>query len=522
MRREIGSLLAGFIGWGTLRRNEWWAVFGAGACLGAALLGMKLLLTEPAAGNPQGGADRYVYMAAPGRTGDERLVDTEFCRDTLKAGAAVRAGQAGGCAHKAGDEPSVPGGASGLGAGERREAGNGRSAEHNAGGTTGAGTVEGSGAAGERASRPAVEGLAGAAGEGAAGSAGEGTIGAAGEGTAGEGSAAEGTAGNGSSGEASAGRTEKPTAGQTEKPAAERPDQELDKLQIRVYLTGERRVEQVPLETYIVGVLAGEMPADFEPEALKAQAIAARTYILRRLAGNDTEDTARYRADVTDTVQHQVYVSKARLDAEWASKAKQADLKKLKRAAEETKGLIVTYGGEPIEAVFFSTSNGYTENSEEYWEQEMPYLRSVASPWDKTLSPRFEQQLSLDLSSFYRLIGLSGSKAKGKPSIKIKERTEGNRVKRLTVNGAEFTGREMREKLGLASTEFKWKIGDDEIVFTTYGSGHGIGMSQWGANGMAKEGASAEDIISHYYTGAEVEQASKLPELLSKMNIPHV
>ncbi|MDQ6420933.1 stage II sporulation protein D [Paenibacillus sp. LHD-117] len=284
----------------------------------------------------------------------------------------------------------------------------------------------------------------------------------------------------------------------------------LEGVRVRVYLNDTGKVETVPIETYVIGVLAGEMPIDFELEALKAQAVAARTYIVRRLAAADN-DMARKGADVSDTIQHQVYVSKSELARRWSGEAKSANLAKLKRAVQETEGLVITYEGEPIEAAFFSTSNGYTENSEEYWTLTLPYLRSVASPWDKELSPRYEQEETMKLSQFYRLMGITGKAAGSKPALKVIERTEGKRIKEMKINGKLFTGREVRERLGLASSQFSWKIGRGTITFTTYGLGHGVGMSQWGANGMAKGGGKAADILLHYYTGTRVEQASKLP-----------
>ncbi|RJE85693.1 stage II sporulation protein D [Paenibacillus sp. 1011MAR3C5] len=282
----------------------------------------------------------------------------------------------------------------------------------------------------------------------------------------------------------------------------------LDNQRVRVYLTERKKVESVPLETYVMGVLAAEMPIDFELEAMKAQAIAARTYIVRRLS---SAAMASERADVLDTVQHQAYLSKDELGKRWKGQDKTVNLSKLKRAVDETRGFILTYDGEPIEAAFFSTSNGFTENAEDYWTQSLPYLRSVESPWDAEISPRYEAETSFSKKELYRALGLKGKAASSKLTIHVAKRTEGNRIKEVVINGKSFSGREVREKLGLASSHFSWKIEDDEIVILTYGLGHGVGMSQWGANGMAQEGRSASDILMHYYTGTKVEQASKLP-----------
>jgi stage II sporulation protein D len=306
----------------------------------------------------------------------------------------------------------------------------------------------------------------------------------------------------------------------SEKPAAVKPlasgaEGPLDKVQVKVYLSAKKKVEKVPLETYVLGVLAGEMTADFELEALKAQAIAARTYIVRKLSSASDEALKKKGADVTNTIQHQVYIPRKELLERWPGGADSEPFKKLEQAVAETRGLIITYNGGPIEAAFFSTSNGYTENSEEYWQLQLPYLRSVASPWDKELSPRYKQQMELRQSELYSKLGLSGKAAKGKPVIKLVSETEGNRVKEVKINGVLFTGREVREKLGLASSQFTWKIDGKKVSFTTYGMGHGVGMSQWGANGMAKEGKTAVDILQHYYSGASVVQASKLPMNLS-------
>lgn len=280
---------------------------------------------------------------------------------------------------------------------------------------------------------------------------------------------------------------------------------------ITVYLTKEQRTERVSMETYVRGVVAGEMPAEFELEALKAQAIAARTYIVRRLELDDhsgmPSSAAASRADVTDTVDHQVYIPLDKLKGLWPKDKQEANLAKLNKAVSETRGEIITYGGEPIQAVFFSTSNGYTENSEQYFQEQLPYLRSVASPWDKLISPRYQETVKLSFSDFYARLGLGGKK---KPDIRVLDKTEGKRIADILIDGKTFTGREVREKLGLASSQFLWKLDGNSISFTTFGYGHGVGMSQWGANGMAEEGKSAEQIVTYYYTDTKVEQASKL------------
>ncbi|MDQ0113622.1 stage II sporulation protein D [Paenibacillus harenae] len=300
-----------------------------------------------------------------------------------------------------------------------------------------------------------------------------------------------------------------------EKAAAPQTSSELDGLIVHVYLTKEKRIENVPLETYVRGVVAAEMPIDFELEALKAQAIAARTYIVRRLMQGEESDASVHGADVTDTIQHQVYTPLAKLEGQWTKAQRKANMAKLGKAIDETRGLVVTYEGEPIEAVFFSTSNGYTENSEDYWKQQIPYLRSVESPWDKAISPKYKETVSLKLSEFHKKLGVK-RKGFAKSSLRIIERTEGNRISKIRIGDKVFTGREVREKLELASSQFTWSVKGDYITITTYGYGHGVGMSQWGANGMAKEGAGAASILAHYYSSTAVEQASKLSAQLAQ------
>jgi len=281
---------------------------------------------------------------------------------------------------------------------------------------------------------------------------------------------------------------------------------------IRVYLADERRIETVPLETYVQGVVAGEMPLEFHPAALEAQAIAARTYAVRRLWLQNRTGVPVEGADVTNTQEHQVYRSLAEM-----KELQESDVKgwlKAKEAVENTEGEIVTYGGEPIEALFFSTSNGFTENSEEVFSAKLPYLRSVESPWDKAESPRAQETVEMKLADFYDKMGIdsvaAGKSASRTQPIRILAWTEGRRVKELLAGDRTFSGVEVRKRLGLRSAAFDWKIAGDDLILTVYGSGHGVGMSQWGAEGLAEAGKSSHQILEHYYIGARIEQASKL------------
>lgn len=278
-------------------------------------------------------------------------------------------------------------------------------------------------------------------------------------------------------------------------------EMEEDTMNIPVYLSQEKEIVSIPLEAYVSGVVAAEMPPDFHLEALKAQAIAARTYIVHRIWKQDFSNVPVQGAWVTDTVTHQAYLTPNKMIEDWGIWKTALFLEKIYQAVNETKGKIMTYDGQPIDATFFSTSNGYTENSEDYWSQEIPYLRSVPSPWDVQLSPKYEQTVSFPIETFYQKLGVknipvsSGSSL----SIQVLERTEGNRIKTLQIGQQLFSGRDIREKLGLPSTHFEWMLKDNKVEITSYGYGHGVGMSQYGAQGMALEGYTAEQIVTYYY-----------------------
>ncbi|PTX62533.1 stage II sporulation protein D [Melghirimyces profundicolus] len=282
---------------------------------------------------------------------------------------------------------------------------------------------------------------------------------------------------------------------------------------VKVYLTKENRVEKVPLEAYIRGVVAAEMPADFHVEALKAQSLAARTYIGDRLSKGKFEGMAKWGgqakgAHVSDTVDHQVYLTDEKLKEQWGDHYR-AYSARINQAVRETRGKMIFYGGKPIYAAFFSTSNGQTENSEDYFSTAYPYLRSVPSPWDKE-SPKFRDQKKFELKEFISRLSdhtakeVAVSAAAGGDWLKVTERTDGGRVSKVRVGDQEFTGRQVREALELPSADFNWKIKGGQITFTTEGYGHGVGMSQWGAHLMAQRGEKAEEIIRYYYRGVDI------------------
>lgn len=280
-------------------------------------------------------------------------------------------------------------------------------------------------------------------------------------------------------------------------------------VEVTVYREAKKEVVKLDLDEYVMGVVASEMPADFEMEALKAQALTARTYIVKKLTSNDSVDLPQG-AVVGDSVNYQVYKSSDELKEIWKAADYESKMKKIKEAVQATSGQVLTYNGTPIDATFFSTSNGYTESSGAIWPNDIPYLTSVESPWDKK-SPKYNGKKVVSVVEFEQKLGVSlpNSEEVGE----ITERTEGKRVAKVNINGKVLTGKDIRTKLDLKSTDFTWVRKGDDIIITTEGYGHGVGMSQYGANGMAAEGKSYEDIVKYYYKGV---QLSKTDNLLAK------
>ena len=256
-------------------------------------------------------------------------------------------------------------------------------------------------------------------------------------------------------------------------------------------------VEIVDIEVFLVGVVAAEMPASFEPEAIKAQAVAARTYILHAASGGRHEDAIV----CTNSAHCQAYLSLEEMQERW-EKSFSLYYEKIKRAVGETYGILITYGGSPIDALYHSTCGGHTENAGNYWDKAVPYLLGVPCEWD-TESPRHRNREVFTLSAAAKRLNISAAELK---NMRITALTGTGRVKEITAGNKTFSGKNVRELLGLFSSAFTFSIEGDNIVFLSSGSGHGAGLCQYGANGMAKVGYSWEDIIHHYYTNVSLEK----------------
>ena len=264
---------------------------------------------------------------------------------------------------------------------------------------------------------------------------------------------------------------------------------------IRVKRMRNNEIERIPLEEYIVGVLAGEMPISFDDEALKAQAVASRSYAMKRMEYNKDKEY-----DVVDSVMNQVYLDNNYLKEAWGNSYVR-NINKLRKAVNATIDEYLEYDDKVVDAMFFSTSNGYTEDSINIFGFDCDYLRSVESPWDKEVSSAYLTTKIMNLTEFYRTLNIPYSK---NLNIEIEKRSRTNRILLLKINDYEFKGTEIYSKLGLRSTDFTIELAGDTVNITTKGYGHGVGMSQYGALGMAKEGYTYEQILKHYYQGTNI------------------
>lgn len=251
-------------------------------------------------------------------------------------------------------------------------------------------------------------------------------------------------------------------------------------------------IEEVELDKYLIGVLAGEMPSSFPLEALKAQAVASRSYVLYQKNNNNNRDY-----DVMNTTTNQVYKNEETLRAAWKDEY-DTKIEKINQAVSETHNEVMTYNDQIINALFFSTAPGYTENSEDVFTSNLPYLRSVESNWD-TKAPNYKSTQTFTLDEFKQKLGLITAS-----TILVGEKSKTGRIKTLIIDNITIKSNIIRNKLCLRSTYFDYDIKDNKITFTTYGYGHGVGMSQYGAKYMAEDGYNYKEILNHYYTGIKI------------------
>lgn len=257
---------------------------------------------------------------------------------------------------------------------------------------------------------------------------------------------------------------------------------------IDVYITEKDSINEIDFESYIEGVVASEMPDSFGLEALKAQAVASRTYALGRINAG---------SQICDTQHCQVYRSTN-------------ISKKVKKAVKATRGEILTYNDElAASSLYFASSAGDTENSEDVFASALPYLRSVSSDCEPNATHKKEvftytvSELISELSAYDSDSDFTGA---SKSNIRILAHTAGGRVDKLQIGDSTMSGSDFRAALGLYSSRIKLSWKDDTLQITTSGSGHGVGMSQYGASGLAGKGYTYKEILAHYYTGTHVRR----------------
>lgn len=243
------------------------------------------------------------------------------------------------------------------------------------------------------------------------------------------------------------------------------------------------------LEEYVKGVVACEVPASFDSEALKAMSVAARTFALYKISKGKSIKT---------TVSDQCYIDNDKMKSKWKSNYNKY-YTKISNAVNDTKGEYMTYNDKVIIAFYFSISNGKTENVENVFSQKLDYLVSVDSSWDKK-SNYNEKKIKIKVIDFLKKLNIKDNKIY---DIKI-DRSSTNRVNNIKINNSNYKGTKFRSLLGLRSTDFNITYDNDFVYIHTVGYGHGVGMSQYGANYMAYDGYSYDEILKHYYTGIKI------------------
>ena len=260
---------------------------------------------------------------------------------------------------------------------------------------------------------------------------------------------------------------------------------------IRLYRTAQDKVEEMDLEEYIKGVIYKEMPASFNIEALKAQTVAARTYTYRKIGQN-----AHKNADICDNPAH---------CQGFCEKDDSTSYKKISEAVESTKGEVLTFEGNIINALYHSASGGKTENvSEVFAGGDVVNLSSVDSPGEEIMQ-NYETKVVISKKEFVNALKKVDKNFSYDGNIKILSRTEGGSVGRIKIGNTEFKGTKIRNIFNLRSSNFNIKNDDINIEINVKGYGHGVGLSQWGAEAMAREGKTYKEILAHYYRGTTIE-----------------
>ena len=271
-------------------------------------------------------------------------------------------------------------------------------------------------------------------------------------------------------------------------------------------LSGE--IEEIQIDEYLYGVVSAEMPANYELEALKAQAVAARTYTIYQIDNNKGKHGE---ADICDdSTCCQAWISKEERMQKWDQDKKEEYWNKIQTAVNSTAGKIITYENEPINAFFHSNSGGKTELASNVWigGKNLPYLQSVETSGEEGYT-QYSSEVTVSKNELIEKLKLEFSDLKidynENDCIKILEYTESGRVRTVKFGNTEIPGTKVRSLVGLKSTNFSIKIDGDNVIFNVIGYGHGVGMSQTGADSMAKLGSNYEEILKHFYTGIEIK-----------------
>jgi len=263
-------------------------------------------------------------------------------------------------------------------------------------------------------------------------------------------------------------------------------------------IDSENNVKSLDFNTYLIGVLLAEVPASFETEALKAQAVVARTYALRAI----TQHSKHEGADVcTDSACCQGYLEQqAYLDMGGTNEK----INKMKQAVNETDDLVLTYDAQLIQATYFSASGGSTEDAVAVWGTDVPYLRATQSPGEEHATYHTDEVV-YPLETFQNLLSLDKS-IQPEALLGPVTYTAGGGVNTMYLGGKQFTGTQLRSLLNLRSTDFEMKITGAGVAITTHGYGHRVGMSQYGADAIEKDGENYQQILSHYYAGTKLQK----------------